>query len=353
MKPRLTRAALTGEHRLRTNRRLRDLARRLPVTSAYETRIAELTEEVHRVGADLREQNRALAARLEADRTADAVELQRELEELRGRLGCYPPGHYYSAIPSAEDVERDIAWQKRSPADIAGVDLRLDEQWAYLGALEPHSHGAPPTRYRAPNDFFGTCDAAVLAAILRKERPARLVEVGSGFSSACALDTITADLGGATDLTLIEPYPERMLELLLPGDLDRIRFEHAPVQDVPLDVFRALRAGDVLFIDSSHVSKAGSDVNWLVFEVLPRLPAGVFVHVHDVPAGFVCPTPWLREGRFWTEAYLVRAFLQFSEAFEILVWPNLLLTLDVDRFRRTLPAASAADGTSIWLRKVR
>jgi hypothetical protein len=123
-------------------------------------------------------------------------------------------------------------------------------------------------------------------------------------------------------IRFIEPYPELLQGLLRPGDRQRVVVDRRPVQDVPLEVFDSLQAGDVLFIDSTHVVKAGSDVGHLFFQVVPRLAEGVWVHVHDVffPVEYR-PHHFLRRGvkQIWQEQYLLHAFLLFNSAFRVVL----------------------------------
>ena len=117
----------------------------------------------------------------------------------------------------------------------------------------------------------------------------------------------------------------------------------APLQSIPLAVFEGLESGDVLFVDSTHVTKRGSDVNRIFFEILPALPVGVIIHFHDIFYPFEYPDNWMHEGRGWNEAYLLRAFLEYNDAFEILLWNSMLVAM----------GHLTGDGGSIWLQKVR
>ena len=156
--------------------------------------------------------------------------------------------------------------------------------------------------------MFGHADAALYRAILSYLRPSRIIEVGSGFSTAVALDEADANPGLAgLEITCVEPYPQRLLALLRSSD--HVTLLRCPVQDVPLEAFDKLGAGDILFIDSSHVAKAGSDVTWLLLRVLPRLVPGVAVHLHDIFWPFTYRADWLEERRDWNEAYFLHAFL--------------------------------------------
>jgi hypothetical protein len=247
----------------------------------------------------------------------------------------FAPGHFYSTIPSMRDIE------ERTRTDIVAIDLRVDEQVALLAELDIGQPTGP--RFRpyswtdAHNMAFPDTDAAVYQAMLHHFRPRRVIEVGCGWSTAALFDA-----GGAPHVTLIEPYPQLVRQLLTRKDLDRCELLETRLQDVPLSVFQALDAGDVLFVDSTHVTKLGSDVNRLVFEILPALASGVIIHFHDVAYPFEYPDVWVRQGRAWNEAYLLRAFLEYNQAFEILLWVDMLLTM----------GRLTGDGLSIWLRKV-
>ncbi len=111
---------------------------------------------------------------------------------------------------------------------------------------------------------------------------------------------------------------------------------------MPLSVFQSLNSGDVLFVDSTHVTKLGSDVNRIFFEILPALASGVIVHFHDIFYPFEYPRAWVREGRGWNETYLLRAFLEYNEAYEVLLWAHML----------GIEGRLAQPAGSIWLRKV-
>jgi hypothetical protein len=263
---------------------------------------------------------------------------------------AYAPGHYYSPLPAwdaIDEVRRGVR-----PA-LAGVDVDELAQLARLERLAPLVASppfGPAGRYRYQNNFFSGADAIVLQALLRDAAPRRVVEVGAGWSTAAMLDTFDL-VGSDPELVVIEPYPDRLLSLILAGDEDRFELRRVPVQRVYDDVFARLEADDVLFVDSTHVTKSRSDVNRLVFEVLPMLAPGVLVHFHDVCFPFEYPLAWLEIGRGWNEAYLLHAFLQFNDRFEILLWNDFLGGLPPATAR--LPALAEQRGASLWLRRVR
>jgi len=148
--------------------------------------------------------------------------------------------------------------------------------------------------------------------------------------------------------------------LITDQDRSRITVVARNVQDVAPAVFEELSAGDILFIDSSHVSKTNSDVNYLFFDILPRLPSGVYVHVHDVFFPFEYPKEWVYQGRGWNEAYLVRAFLQYNQAFEIQMFNSFIERFHRDRLERSMPLCTRfveanmvpTSAQSLWLKRV-
>ena len=142
-----------------------------------------------------------------------------------------------------------------------------------------------------------------------------IIEVGSGFSSLLAAEAIARNDSSA--LICIEPFPPEFLRKGFPGLHSLIEKK---VQDIDLEFFSQLDSGDILFIDSSHTVKIGGDVNYLFLEVLPRLKPGVIVHVHDIFFPFDYRRDWVMdEFRFWTEQYLLQAFLTFNSEFEVLM----------------------------------
>lgn len=277
-----------------------------------------------------------------------------------GIAGYAPSGHFYSPVLDRAEIAASESrlWpaQPRLPAGIefndAGHRQLLEVEFPrYIADFDyAESGGASASRrYSSDNPQFGWLDAKALFVLLRTWRPARLIEVGSGHSSLLMADVNRRFLGGTMHITCIEPYPQPFLQDAGCG-IDRLI--EAKVQDVPLGEFEALVAGDVLFIDSSHVSKAGSDVNHLFFEVLPRLAAGVRIHIHDVFLPFEYPRSWLLQGRSWNEQYLLQALLMHSTAFGVLfgssycAWkfPELM-------HHTTVGTETAAGGCSLWIEK--
>ena len=304
-----------------------------------------------------------LAAQLDATADGRLALLQRLLtcEEYEYRFrfrahSAFPAGHFYSPVPSDEDVAAAL---RRTPADFEGngIDLHLPEQMQLLQLLAEmypsipfKEQGAPGFRYRYDNGTYAYGDAIMLHLMIRWLRPQRIIEVGSGNSSCVTLDTNQHFFNNQIRCTFIEPFPAFVQSLLKPDD--QIDLLPARLQDVDLAVFDTLERRDILFIDSTHVSKLNSDVNRLFFEILPRLNPGVFVHIHDIFPGFEYPEQWLREGRAWNEQYLLRAFLQYNDHFHIRLFPGLLANYDRAWFEKNMPLVLSNPGGALWIEKL-
>jgi hypothetical protein len=221
----------------------------------------------------------------------------------------------------------------------------------------PPSQRAKPRRFHLNNGLFGGTDALVAYCMIRHIQPRLIIEVGSGFSSLVAAETIARN--GSSELICIEPFPREFVRKGFPG-LQSLIEER--VQDINLEFFSQLESGDILFIDSSHTVKIGGDVNYLFLEVLPRLKPGVIVHVHDIFLPFEYRRDWvLDEFRFWSEQYLLQAFLTFNSEFEVVManrylahryredlktaFPNL------ENVKPALPNPVKWGGGSFWMRR--
>jgi hypothetical protein len=270
-----------------------------------------------------------------------------------------PPGHFYSPIPDIDVVDRYRASiLNPSATNVPGIDLQVPRQLALLESFASYQDDMPfreePTprlRYYFGNPYFSYGDAVILYSMLRHRQPRRIVEVGSGFSSAVMLDTNEHFFTQSIAMTFIDPYPQRLLSLLSGDDALTHEVISHVVQDVPMERFASLEAGDVLFIDSSHVVKVGSDVVHLVTSVLPRLGRGVLIHFHDVFWPFEYPEAWIRDGRAWNEGYILKAFLQFNAAFEIVFFNSYLAAHHTAEAARHLPLFLKNPGGSLWIEK--
>jgi Methyltransferase domain len=271
----------------------------------------------------------------------------------------YPPGHFYSPLVDNDEVKKMEGRVWPDSPEVMGIDFH-DENHRRLLA-EEFPVFAPGYRYpkartdcSSPHDFYvqnsqyGGLDALTLFCMLRSLKPKTLMEIGSGFSTLLSADVNRRFFNGAMSVVCIEPYPLDFLRTGVPGVA---RLMQSKVEDVPIETFSALDKGDVLFIDTSHVSKTGSDVNHIYFEILPRLKAGVIVHIHDIFLPEDYPKSWvIDDGRGWNEQYVVRALLMYSSVFEVVFgcynayikYPSLI---------KPLFNGALFGGGSLWIKK--
>ena len=273
---------------------------------------------------------------------------------------CYPAGHYYSPIVNVTEIKskEDIIWKKTPSDTVKGINLNTPKQLELIAELNKYyseipfkAHKQENLRYYFDNEFYSYTDGIMLYNMMRHLQPKQLIEVGSGFSSALMLDVNEVFFESKIKLTFIEPYTERLESLLSEKDKTTTTIHKKFVQEVSLEEFKKLEAGDILFIDSTHVSKTGSDVNFLYFEVLPILKKGVYIHIHDVFYPFEYPKDWVYGGKNWNEDYLLKAFLMFNNAFEIKVFSHYLHTLHKEAFK-DIPLTYKNFGGNIWLEKI-
>lgn len=240
------------------------------------------------------------------------------------RLGInVTPNHFYWPVPDVAELE-----QREWPIYAAppGCNFKMRDQVEllkhfgsrYVPELDWTSE-AISDAYHYHNGYFECGDAEVAYCMVRDWKPRRIIEIGSGYSTRVMAQALRANLeqdGVAGELISVDPYPERLPKNGL-GELVTVVPER--VQHLDLGLFDILGADDILFIDSSHVVAVGSDVVREYLQILPRLKPGVLVHVHDIflpsdyPRSAVLENLW-----FWSEQYLLQAFLAFNPEFEVL-----------------------------------
>ncbi len=285
--------------------------------------------------------------------------LHAELIALNKNLRFVPPGHFYSPIPSIDEVQRDEARIFGSvPSNIFGIELHEEEQLKLLNEFvayykempfQPQKHEG--LRYYYENPAYSYSDAILLHCMIRFLKPKKIIEVGSGYSSCMTLDTNESFFDGSIVTTFIEPYPDLLMSLIKDTDKSKITTIPSRLQDVDLSEFETLQANDILFIDSTHVSKINSDVNRIFFDILPRLSSGVYIHFHDIFFPFEYPKAWAYEGRAWNEAYLLRAFLQYNGEFRVALMNTYMEHFHESFFQQNMPLCLKNPGGSIWIRK--
>lgn len=274
------------------------------------------------------------------------------------------PNHYYQPVPDTTKL-KDNLWSEYS--ELVGIDPNQTKQLELLSLFVskfrteyeyfPKSKTATPHEYYLDNGSFVNVDAEILYSMIRYFKPQRIYEIGSGYStylSAQAMrKNVEEDIGSQCELVAIEPYPNETLKAGFPGLSRLIPNE---VQEVPLTEFKNLTANDILFIDSSHVLRIGNDVQYEYLDILPRLNKGVLIHIHDIFLPAEYPKKWVTElRRFWTEQYLLQAFLAFNDSFEVLwagSWMHLNHPEKLERAFSSYNRGSTLPG-SFWMRRIR
>ena len=277
------------------------------------------------------------------------------------RLWALPP-NYYSPIQDVSKLdnpsERSRIWPAE-PHPMPGIEWRADAQldlcrevFAQQEPMDfPAESPAGAPKYLRDSPRYPAIDAWVMQGLLRHLKPARVIEVGAGYSSLVIARVNREFLGGEMHFTAIDFLPLDFLQAGVEG-LTELRTER--VQDTPLERFEELGPGDVLLIDTSHTVKTGGDVPWIFNQILPRLRSGVVVHLHDIFLPWDYPEDWVFQGKGWSEQYLAQSFLVWSSAFEVLLATHWMARRHWDVLAQAFPAMSADDRTpsSLWIRRV-
>ncbi len=264
------------------------------------------------------------------------------------------PVHFYEPIPDTRTLT-DALLEKES--ELVGIDIREADQLDLLRkvfpqfraeyAEIPREPAADPKQFYLNNGYFTGADALVYYGMVRHFKPQLLIEVGSGFSSRLAAQACLRN--GHGELICIEPNPDQVLRDGFPGLTMLIAKR---VEEVGFDLFQRLRANDILFIDSSHVVRCGGDVNCLLLEIVPRLNPGVIVHLHDILLPQEYGRAWVIDRyRFFSEQYLLQAFLTFNTEFHVLFANRYMALKHLGEMAALFPNSSGFGSTSFWMRR--
>lgn len=273
--------------------------------------------------------------------------------------------HFYEPIPDTRTL-KDELWSNNS--ELVGININEDCQTNFLSEFSSmfkeeyeafplnKSEVEIPSQYYVNNGGFESVDSEILYSIIRYFKPKKIFEIGSGNStylSAQAILKNKEENGHECELIAVEPYPNDVLKAGFPG-LSKLIL--AKIQDIPLSDFSKLEENDILFIDSSHVLKIGSDVQYEYLEILPRLNKGVIVHIHDIFLPAEYKKDWvLKDYRFWTEQYLLQAFLAFNDSFEILWAGSYMHIKHPDKLEAAFSSYKRNERWpgSFWMKKIR
>lgn len=265
-----------------------------------------------------------------------------------------PFNHYESPYPDMRQIHRkeneifDIGKQ------ILDIDFNVSRQLEVLKKMEDfelpkweeNKIDNSLYRYYYNNGWFGDGSANALYYMLRIVKPKTIIEVGSGYSTAVMLDTNENYFDNKIKITAIEPRADRLKSLL--KATDNIEIIENDLQEVPLTFFETLKENDILFIDSSHVSKINSDVNYIFFEILPRLSKGIYIHFHDIFYPFIYPKELIYGGTAYNEMYILRAFLMNNKNYSIQLFGEMMRCKYADRISEELLGCGSG---SLWIKK--
>jgi len=273
------------------------------------------------------------------------------------------PAHFYFPIPDLREIDEKVL-NRRS--QLKGINLNEKRQLELLDIFKnnyggeyarlPGSKTDIPYEYYLRNGAFESVDGEILYCMIRHFKPRRILEIGSGNSTyliAQALEENKKDNGKQAILEVIDPYPNETLKGGFPGLTKLIETK---VQNISVSMFGELQQNDILFIDSTHVLKIGSDVQYEYLQIVPRLERGVIVHFHDIFLPAEYPSDWIKVKRwFWNEQYILQAFLQFNDSYEVL-WAGHYMHLNYsDKLKAAFSSynpSSTLPG-SFWIHRIK
>jgi hypothetical protein len=269
------------------------------------------------------------------------------------KLGFYiVPAHFYEPIPNSKDLITNEAkiWKA---SELIGVNMNDKMQLDLCTAFQKYQNEFTSLneRYRGR---FENVDREILYCMVRHFKPSKIIEIGSGGSTYISIAAISANRieGKDSELIVVDPYPRKSLRNTLK------KHNFSIVQDkcenLNMDFFLQLKSNDILFIDSTHVIKTGGEVNYLMLEVLPRLNKEVIIHFHDIFLPLEYPKKWIVEKHlFWTEQYLLHAFLIHNNCFEVLWGGHYMHVKYPEKLRSLFPYYNLEKELpkSFWIRK--
>lgn len=269
-------------------------------------------------------------------------------------LYARPFNYYESPYPDIVEIHKKEKQIFTDDKEVLDIDFNIDRQFELIKMMQDINlpqwsvnKENSVYRYYYENKWFRKECAEALYYMLRIIKPKRIIEIGSGFSTAVMLDTNENYFNNQMEILSIEPRANRLKELLKPED--NLKIYEKDLQEVSLDFFDILDNDDILFIDSSHVSKINSDVNYLFFEILPRIKKNVYIHFHDMFYPFTYPSEWIYQGRAYNEMYLLRAFLMNNKQYSIQLFGDMLQKKCSDKIDIKLRGCGTG---SIWIKKI-
>ncbi len=277
-------------------------------------------------------------------------------------IGVWPIiDHYYEPLFNMKNLRQPLSSVRYLP----GIDLREKEQIAFLESFDysdeinkiPWDNNGKDYKYFFDNESFSGGDADILYSMIRKYKPHKIIEIGSGYSTLMIIEALDANKQEAEaqgesyycEHTCIEPYEMPWLEKTTAKIL------RSKVEEIDKSVFTSLQENDILFIDSSHIIRPQGDVLKEYLEILPLLQKGVLVHIHDIFTPRDYADDWLlNRVRFWNEQYLLEAFMTCNNSYEIVLAANYMKNYHFDLMKKRCPMIEKTklEVGSFWIRRL-
>jgi hypothetical protein len=315
--------------------------------------LREIADEIRRGNVDVTEVSQFIAAVMPI--CLNKPQFRELFHDWEQRGFHVTPARFNQPVPDTQSLNEKL-WTQ--PSELIGIDMKERAQLdllktfsKFLAECEQFPTGpiVERDRFYLGNGLFDGIDALVAYCMVRHFQPRLIIEVGSGFSSLVMGHA--AAKNGSAPLVCVEPFPREFLRGGFPGLQSLVEKK---VQQIDLQFFSQLQSGDILFIDSSHTVKIGGDVNYLFLEILPRLNPGVIIHVHDIFLPFEYRRDWVLDDlRFWTEQYLLQAFLTLNSEFDVLLANYFLTRYHQEALKSAFPNLDRWIGGSFWMRRKR
>jgi Methyltransferase domain len=261
--------------------------------------------------------------------------------------------HFYEPIPNVDLIRTTYVERTRTLRGFCPEFPWADDATDLLSTFLPEYLSSQTyLKYGKKNWFYSGWDAAYYYCLIRSRKPRSITEIGGGFSTSIAADALqqNAREGRTGEIVSIDPYFRGNKSASF------ARIMTCELQKLDVEQRRSLLGADILFIDSSHVLKWGSDVFHLFEAWIPYVPVNTLVHVHDVFTPFDYPKHWMVQAkRFWNEQYILESFLALNNSFRILCPIHYLSAMgqfkDVaERLGHT--ELKTATGSAMWLERI-
>ena len=275
-------------------------------------------------------------------------------------LGFHIVGdHFYEIIPNTKEIDKKYHNEPRNLPFLAEVFPNAEAnmmsmlgKWGYEFYETSIKYG-----YKENNYYFSGVDAIALYCSIRDWKPKRIIEIGQGFSTSVFVSSLAKNYQETqliTEFISIDPYNRFQFQ-----EVEGVKFINIcdPLQNVSQETFLSLDESDLLFVDSSHVYKFGSDVEYLFEEIYPQIKPGVNIHIHDIFSPYHYPLSWyVKEKRFWNEQYYLEVFMRFNSQFNVTM-PIYFLIRDSNLLKEKCQSICTYEnfkfvGSSLYLRRV-